>query len=246
MIVLCTDYASEIYTGQVCARIASLAPDVSVINAVDDLPAFNVNACAYLLHALINHYPKNCVIVAVVDPGVGGERAAICFELGSRQFTGPDNGLFSRIIRDSLDDIKIFKIREDESEISKTFHGRDVFAPAAVQLLSDNDWMGKQPFKDSQSVRIATEIPDNLEQIIYIDSFGNCFTGISGNCISPTSKIAVGSVSLSYAEKFCDVSRGEGFWYINSIGLVEISVNCASASDQYSLQIGSAVSVCSN
>jgi len=243
MIVLCTDYASQLYTGQVHARIANLDADIPIINAIDDLPAFDVDASAYLLHGLVKHYPKNCVIVGVVDPGVGGDRAPICFELEGRLFAGPDNGLFSRIIRDSLDVVEIYRISDIGMDVSKTFHGRDVFAPAAVKLLQNKDAMRKQPYNDCESIRIARDMPDNLMRVIYVDGFGNCMTGIQSDSLSSGAKLRVNGLSVSYAEKFCDVNPGEGFWYINSIDLAEIAVNCGTAVKQYNLKTGVVVSV---
>ena len=242
MIILCTDYLRQIYTGQVQSRIAQLDDRIPVINAIDDLPSFDTIASAFLLNALVDYYPENSVILGVVDPGVGGDRAPICFEYQSRQYIGPDNGLFSRILYDDSHAVEIFRICEMDTDISTTFHGRDLFAPAAVKLHQANDSLDKEMMTDSVTASLANQCPRNLEQVIYIDGYGNCMTGISGSSTSESSVIKIERLFIYHAEKFSDIAPGEIFWYVNSIGLVEIAVNQDSAADEYYLSVGTEVS----
>ena len=224
MIIICTDYGSSIYTGQVIAKITSIAPQTPVVNAIDDLPVFNAKASAYLLNALVRNLPEFCIIVAVVDPSVGGERAPICFEHGSRWFIGPDNGLFSRIVRNT--ESVIFRIDLDRSaDHSTTFHGRDLFGPAAAALSLDVNSLSKTEFKNSTTVKFAQQWSYHLNEIIYIDSFGNGMSGISAGSLRGESVLRVNGVDFKHAEKFCDVAPGDGFWYENSLGLVEVALN---------------------
>ena len=240
MIIICTDYGSSIYTGQVIAKIASIAPQVPVINAIDDLPVFDAKASAYLLNALVRNLPETCIIVAVVDPSVGGERAPVCFKHGSRWFIGPDNGLFSRIVRHTNE--VIFRIDLDGcAGLSPTFHGRDLFGPAAAALSLDENSLSKTKIGNSATVKFSKQWPDDLNEIIYIDSFGNGMSGISAGSLCRESVLRVNGVEYKQAEKFCDVAPGDRFWYENSIGLVEFALNQDSAASKFGLRIGTPV-----
>ncbi len=240
MIIICTDYGSSIYTGQVIAKIASIAPQVPVIDAVDDLPVFNAKASAYLLNALVRNLPETCIIVAVVDPSVGGERAPVCFKHGSRWFIGPDNGLFSRIVRHT--NAVIFRIDLDRcAGLSSTFHGRDLFGPAAAALYLDENSLSRTKFENSATVKFAQQWPDDLNEIIYIDSFGNGMSGISADSLCRESVLGVNGVEFKQAEKFCDVAPGDRFWYENSLGLVEFALNQDSAASKLGLRVGTPV-----
>lgn len=242
MIIICTDYGSSIYTGQVIAKITSIAPKIPVINAIDDLPVFNAKASAYLLNALVRNLPETCIIVAVVDPSVGGKRAPICFKHGSRWFIGPDNGLFSRIVRNA--DALIFRIDLDKcAGLSPTFHGRDLFGPAAAALSLDESSLSKTKLKNSATVKLAQRWPDNLNEIIYIDSFGNGMSGISAESLCQESVLRVNGVEFKRTEKFCDVAPGDRFWYENSLGLAEVALNQDSAASKFGLLIGTPISI---
>ena len=100
-IFLFTDFgAADIYVGQLKSVLDRHAPGIAVIDLLHEAPAFNVRASAHLLAALATRIPAGSVTLAVVDPGVGGERRPILIEAGGQYFAGPDNGLFSLILRE--------------------------------------------------------------------------------------------------------------------------------------------------
>ena len=226
------------YTGQVCARIASIDSRVTVINAIDDLPAFDIRSSAYLLNALVAHYPPSSVILGVVDPSVGSERQPICFKIGLRWHVGPDNGIFSRILRSTNENPTIYRIAEIEANSSTTFHGRDIFAPAAVKLAQEEASLQVERYDQSKTLMYSHDWPFELQEIVYIDSFGNCMTGVSGSSIKLSNTVTIRNTDFSYADKFSDVAIGQGFWYINSIGLVEIAANQASIANMCKIAVG--------
>ncbi len=244
MIVVCTDYGSSIYTGQVTAKILTVAPQTAIVNLIDDLPAFNVQASAYLLNALMPYTPEQCIVLAVVDPGVGTDRAPICFKCESRWFIGPDNGLFSRILHEQSDSTAIYRIiSEDLSENSATFHGRDVFGPAAARLALDKGDIPKSFMRESVTEECAKEWSGDLAELIYFDHFGNGFTGVRADSVDAESKVVAAGQEFRSAHKFADVKANEGFWYRNSIGLIEIAVNQGNAKSMFSLEVGMPVSI---
>src|SRR5689334_14835358 len=134
MVVLFTDFGLEgTYTGQVKAVLYQTAPGVPVIDLFADAPARQPKPAAYLLTAYGGWFPPGTVLLVVVDPGVGGSRAAVIVEAGERWYVGPDNGLFELAARRS-GNVRCWEIVEHPPGISVSFHGRDVFAPAAGRL----------------------------------------------------------------------------------------------------------------
>ncbi len=128
MIVLFTDFG-EVgpYTGQIKAVLAREAPGVDVVDLLHDAPAFQARPSSYLLATLIDVFPTETVFICVIDPGVGGDRAAIVVEADGRWFVGPDNGLFEIVMR-RANDVMAWNITWRPDSLSASFHGRDLFA----------------------------------------------------------------------------------------------------------------------
>lgn len=241
MIVIFTDFGLEgLYTGQVKARIYAEAPETPVFDLFSDAPRYNPEAASYLLAAYAPAFPAGAVMLCVVDPGVGGERAALAISADGKWFVGPDNGLFEMVIRRSGSAVRVWNITWLPDGLSNSFHGRDLFAPVAVRISRGESAPGDE--LDPLSVR-RKEWPDDLAEIIYIDRYGNGITGIRGNSLNSTINLAVNGVYLKHAEVFSRVSRGNVFWYENANGQIEIAANQASAVDILGLQIGTAVTV---
>jgi len=140
MIVLCTDFGpTGPYLGQVKAVLARAAPAVPVIDLFADLPAFAPRLSAYLLAAYADWFEAGDVILAVVDPGVGGPRGALVVEADGRWFVGPDNGLLELVLR-RAERARCFAITWRPPALSATFHGRDLFAPVAARLADGTEF----------------------------------------------------------------------------------------------------------
>ena len=240
MIFLCTDYQSSIYTSQVIAGILAIDSKIPVVSAIDDLSAWNIQAAAYLLSAYAEHLPASSIMLCIVDPGVGGARKPICFRSKSKWFVGPDNGIFSRIFGadPNISDRNIHEIADVDVSASPTFHGRDIFAPAAAQIFLDPTKISRKGVLSSTTVRLTREWPEDFYEIIYIDGYGNCFTGIRGSDIKTKNTITIGVHRFRHARTFCEVAEGQGFWYVNSIGLLELAVNQGSAAEKYRIAVG--------
>lgn len=239
MILLFTDYGLEgPYLGQVEAVINNLAPDEKVINLISNVPRQNPKAAAYLLSSLVNDHPKNTIFFCVIDPGVGTfEDTPVVLRINERWFVGPDNGLFDIVARNS-EEIECWEIHWRPEKISATFHGRDIYAPISAMIANGLDIPGERfTWQD------RNQWPADLYEIIYIDHFGNCVTGIKANDIENKKLIRVSDKTISHAETFANVERGQLLWYENSSGLVEIAVNQGSAEDILGLSIGSKVNI---
>ena len=133
-ILLFTDFGpADIYVGQVKWVLAERAPEVPIVDLLHDAPPFNIAAGAHLLAALAIRMRAGDVMIAVVDPGVGGARAAVAVRAGERWFIAPDNGLIS-VAAARAEETEVFSIAWRPEFLSASFHGRDVFAPVAAML----------------------------------------------------------------------------------------------------------------
>jgi len=237
---LFTDFGvSGPYVGQMKSVISTASSANVIIDLMHDAPRFNPRASTYLLAALMKYLDKEAIVVAVVDPGVGNpERKPVMIKADDRWFIGPDNGLFNKIIHTS-DSVTCYEIIPAVG-ISKSFHGRDVFAPAAKELANARKPNCALVSKDTL---LTTDWPDELTEIIYIDHYGNALTGVDAVSLGKTSIIKIGEIELHHASTFSDVSEGEIFWYENSIGLVELSKNQGDFSKDFGFSIGTVFSI---
>ena len=239
MIILFTDFGmGGPYVGQMHAVLAQQAPAVPVIDLFHDVPRHDIRAAAYLLPAYTQGTPPGTIHVCVVDPGVGGARRALIVKADHRWYVGPDNGLFHMLARRARA-LECREILWRPASLSASFHGRDLFAPVAAQLVR-----GLMP--DSVPAALTPPVPDwpeDLPQVLYIDHFGNAITGLRADRLGRDVRLRIGGTGLAYARTYSEVRAGQGFWYENANGLVEIAANQARASDQYGIAVGDSVGV---
>ena len=241
MIVLYTDFGvAGPYQGQVKAVLHQEAPGVPVIDLFTNAPAHAPKAAAYLLAAYTGEFPEQTVFLAVIDPGVGGIRAPGVLEADGRWFVGPDNGLFEVVARRCDGTPQWWNILWRPDRLSETFHGRDLFAPIAARLArGETPRSGEDDFEDVPLERIQRlDWPDDLAEIVYIDSFGNAMTGIRADRVPEDTELSVAGQSVRRVKKFSDVSEGDLLCYENANGLLEISVNQGRADEMLNLRIG--------
>ncbi len=240
MIFLFTDFgAADIYAGQVKGVLAELVPGETVIDLLHEAPAFNVKASAHLLAALAERIPKDSVMLAVVDPGVGGGREAVVVRADGRYFVGPDNGLLS-VAAARAEKRTVWSITWRPRKLARSFHGRDLFAPIAAAIARDAFPDGRLERKPRLKVNYR---PGDLAEVIYVDHFGNAITGLRASGVSRRMRLVAGGHWIEYARVFSDVEPGMVFWHENSLGLVEIAANSASAAARLGLRIGQPVAV---
>jgi S-adenosylmethionine hydrolase len=219
------------YVGQMTAAILAVAPKARVINLMHDAPSMRADLSAYLLAACCRALPVGAVVVAVVDPGVGGERDALLVEAQGLTLVGPDNGLLSKV--PGIDSVQ--RIDWRPAVLSPSFHGRDLFAPVAAMTVLAEQVPGTAMHSAHM---IGSDWPGELPKLLYVDGFGNLMSGISGENVSKNSVVHVSGRALGYAETFCRVPQGQLFWYVNALGLVEIAANGGSAAANLPLALG--------
>jgi S-adenosylmethionine hydrolase len=238
MIVLCTDFGLEgPYTGQLKAVLARAAPAIPVIDLFADLPPFRPQPAAYLLAAYAQVFVAGDVILVVVDPGVGGARAALALEADGRWYVGPDNGVFEIVLRRARA-ARCWRIAWQPAALSATFHGRDLFAPIAARLAR-----GEAPPGVSSAPTRHSDWPDDLPEIVYVDRYGNAMTGLRAALLPAGAELEAAGERIARARTFGDVAPGGLLWYANANGLAEIAAHAASAAAHLGLAPGSAVVV---
>lgn len=236
--MLFTDFgSSDIYVGQVKSVLHQLAPRAVVIDLANDLPPFNVGASAHLLDALKNGFAEGSVFLCVVDPGVGTGRGALVLEADGRRYVGPDNGLLS-VVAARATAVSLSSIAWRPAKLSDSFHGRDLFAPVAARIAA-----GTLPSEELRPLSALTTSfgADDLEEIIYVDHYGNACTGIRSAHPGADRLLMAKGYRIPGALVFGEVPPGTPLWYGNSHGLVEIAVNCGSAAQALGLRVGDPV-----
>lgn len=240
MIVLFTDFGiQDPYVGQVKARLIEAAPAQQIVDLLHEAPAYNAHAGAHLLAAFAPTFPPGTVFFAVVDPGVGTVRDAIVMLSGGQWFVGPDNGLMS-IVAARHRESRIWRVMWQPDVLSATFHGRDLFAVIAAEIARGDFPADKLTEVDELDVMFNAE---DLASVIYIDHFGNAWTGVRGTEIPKSVRISAKSASFKHSESYGFVGRGEGFWFVNSVGLLELAVNRGHAAQQFGLAVGDPVNI---
>jgi hypothetical protein len=238
MIFLFTDFgAADLYVGQVKAVLAAHAPRAPVIDLMNDVPSFDIKAGAHLLAALAARIPRESVTLAVVDPGVGGPRGAAAVLADGRWFVGPDNGLIS-VTAARAGRVEAYEIGWKPSRLSASFHGRDLFAPVAAMLAGGRRRTARLAKRARLSVNLG---PDDIDEIIYVDHYGNLMTGLRAAAVPPHRNLALRGRRIAHARVFAAAAPGQLFWYANSLGLVEVAANGASAQRLLRSNIGDRV-----
>jgi len=240
MIAIFTDFGIQgPYLGQMHAVLAAEAPAVPVVNLFPDLPAFNVKAAAYLLPAYSQYLPATAICLCVVDPGVGSDRRPLALEADGRWYIGPDNGLFSILVR-RCSRVRAHAITWRPERLSASFHGRDLFAPVAAALARGEACPGEALAPASL---VAPPWPDELAEVVYIDPYGNAVTGLRATAVGEQTVLRVAGRACRFRRTFAEAGRGEAFWYCNSNGLVELAVNQGSAALRLDLAVGCAIAL---
>jgi hypothetical protein len=246
IITLLTDYGTaDSYVAEVKGVILSAAPGVTLVDVTHEVPPGKVMAAQYIVSRTWQRFPAGTVHLVVVDPGVGTERRALAAESAGHRFVAPDNGVLS-----SLSPEARFVSLPVAPGISATFHGRDVFAPAAARLAGGGG--GGARLEDLGSViadPIRSPLPTPLllegwiaGEVVYVDRFGTLITNIPGAQVRRIATIMVAETAVgSLRRTFTDVASGEVVAFVGSAGTVEIAVRDGSAAQRLGFTVGAPV-----
>jgi len=255
LIALLTDFGLEdTYVGQMKAVIHAILPGAPVIDLTHAVAPQDIQHGAFLLERALPVLPEGTVTVAVVDPGVGTKRRAIALESAGRVFIGPDNGLFTPILenRDVRACVEITERRYMRQARSSTFHGRDVFSPAAAHVASG------VPLADLGSaigretcIRIAMPGATALEDgtgwegsVVFGDRYGNLVTSIGSELAEEDGawrmRLSDGT-AIPLLGTYGEAGEGEALAYRGSFGNLEIAVRNGSAHERFGIGRGGRV-----
>lgn len=247
MLFLFTDFGlRSSYVGQMHAVLSRAAPDICRIDLNHAAPAFDPMRAGHLLASERRGFEPGDVILGVVDPGVGTERSPIAVQADDVWYVGPDNGLFA-VVWDRAAHKQAFRIDWRPAGLSASFHGRDLFAPIAARLARAEP--GSEPSVRRKDLALLDRPPlapgksGDLAEIVFVDDYGNAVSGLRAEAVAPTVSIEANGQIFQAASTFADDRDRSGFWYINSNGLVEISVGRGSAARQFELKVGTKLSV---
>jgi S-adenosylmethionine hydrolase len=254
-IVFLTDYGlADEFVGVCHGVIARIAPAAPVIDLTHAIPAHDVLRGALALGRATPFMPEDAVYVAVVDPGVGSDRRAVALEAASGAvLVGPDNGILS-LAWASLGGID--RANEITSEVvrspsvSRTFHGRDVFAPAAAHLASGVPLADVGPALDPDSLQVL-DLPGPMvapgaigARVLGVDGFGNVQLNVEPSDLRSAGleeRLSVRGRAAPVVGTFADVPRGALAALVDSQGQVALIVNHGSAAELLALERGAAV-----
>ncbi len=249
-IALLTDFGTRDYfVAAMKGRILSIDPAAVIVDITHEIEPQNIADAAFSLQACYRDFPERTVFVCVVDPGVGSDRRPIAVEAEGYIFVGPDNGLFSFVIRKASRVIELNNAKFFAPALSSTFHGRDIFAPVAAHFSA-----GVMPEDAGTPVEdpMVFDLPKPVFSddgriegaVIHIDRFGNLVTNIPSGRLPEGFRITIGGTSIAKSRDcFSDGPGGELFAINGSAGFVEIAVFRGSAAKLTGIKAGDAVVV---
>jgi S-adenosylmethionine hydrolase len=249
VVALLTDFGTrDYYVGAMKGTILSIAPSAVIVDITHDVPAQNISEASFTLQACYRDFPAGTIFVAVVDPGVGSGRQALLVEAEGYYFLAPDNGLLSFVLSDEAPTFALTNEQYFRAPVSKTFHGRDIFAPVAGHLsLGVSPEEFGEPVSDP--VRIPERTPRNIDggvegEIIHIDRFGNLVTNVTTNALPASYSVEInGTVLEKRCRYYAEANKGELFSIAGSAGFLEISICGGSAAKELGARPGSSIVV---
>lgn len=237
LFTLTTDFgAGSGYPAQMKGVLLTAIPDALVVDVSHEVPRQDVLAGALLLEACLPWFPTTAIHVAVVDPGVGTARRALCVrDAKGRTFVAPDNGLLTAFLREGARAFSIEPGRAVPPPRSATFHGRDLFAPAAAFLARGGDPAALGPAL-ADPVRLSWPAAERrgrevLGETLAADSFGNLVTSIGEGDLggAPAAEVEAGGRRARWVRTYGEATAGELVALVGSGGRVEIAVREGSA-----------------
>ena len=254
-IVLATDFGIEdTFVGVMKGVISYYAPRSRVIDLTHHIRPQDILHGSYSLRIAFPYFPKQTIFVCVVDPGVGSERSAIALKASDKILVLPNNGLCSLILNDYdlQEAVYLSNAKYHLSEVSSTFHGRDIFSPVAAHLASGVPLEKLGSNIEPKDIIRLNQVSNTLQEdgpiqsrIIHVDHFGNCITAIQKDSITLEAinwKVRVKNTEISSISKtYSDVSQGELLAYFGSDGFLEIALRNGNASQALGASIGETI-----
>jgi hypothetical protein len=256
IITLTTDYGTNDHlVGTLKGVILKVNSDVTIVDITHNVTAFDLLDGALAIGSAYSYFPPKTIHVVVVDPGVGTERRPLLVSAGNQYFVAPDNGVLSVIYEREQESLIVRHANVEHyylQPVSKTFHGRDVFAPVAAWL--SKSWQTQSMGDEiADFKRFALPRPKEADGVVKgvvlrADAFGNLITNFKQEDL-PEAAVSGGAINLQagnqavtrFVETFAQGNNSEPFAYLGSSGYLEIGVNKGNASRALSLGRGTPV-----
>jgi S-adenosylmethionine hydrolase len=254
MITLTSDFGlKDPYVAEMKGVILSINSKTTIVDITHGIEKFDIRTGAFILASVVPYFPKGTVHIAVVDPGVGTNRRSILVESKQGFFVGPDNGVLM-LAAQKLGSEHTFEINNPKfmlPKISSTFHGRDVFAPAATYLE-----MGMKPSEFGPEISDAIN-PEFVKvekingsftgEVLYIDGFGNIITNITQKEVADAKSVKVKfpnfSLALAFKKTYSEAKFQEPITLFGSHGFLEIALNQDNVAEKLHVTAGDKIQV---
>ncbi len=254
MITLTSDFGSkDSYVAEMKGAILTINPKATLVDVTHEISKFNIRMAAFTLASVAPYFPKGTIHLAVVDPGVGTQRCAIAVQTRQAIFVGPDNGVLMLAAQEQ-DILKVHELANPQfmlPQVSNTFHGRDIFAPAAAHLdlgvkIEEFGPQITNPIKPE-----FTEAKNHgsvlVGEVLHADGFGNVITNIRGKDLPDATALNVNLPKASYrvpfVKAYANAKQKDAVALVGSHGFLELALNQGSAAEKFNLVAGDRVEV---
>lgn len=254
IVTLLSDFGlKDPYVAEMKAVIVSINSQAHIVDITHEIEKFNIRMGAFVLASAAPYFPSNTVHVAVVDPGVGTKRRPVIVETKRGLYVGPDNGLLM-LAAHKVGIMKVYNIINPKytlSRVSRTFHGRDIFAPAAAHLATGTSPSEFGPtirdYVFPEFVKPKARKGEVVGEVLYVDGFGNIISNISAEDLdsgdfregdSLLVKLGLKSLTLRLCSAYGAVPDSTALVIIGSSDFLEVAVNQGSASRTFKAKVG--------
>lgn len=240
LIALLTDFGTRDYfVGALKGAILSVNARANIIDITHEIHAQDISSASFTLRVCYRNFPAKTIFVAVVDPGVGSARRGVLVETADYYFVAPDNGLLSFVFNEiensgagAVNRVRVFELTAERffaKNVSRTFHGRDIFAPVAAHLsngVRPNEFgaeiEGFVCFEESQPRKVSAN--ETEAQIVHTDCFGNLITNLKSEDLPEKFSLEIGGKTISRLRNFfAEAEESEVFMIEGSAGFLEIA-----------------------
>jgi S-adenosylmethionine hydrolase len=259
IVALLSDFGlKDPYVSEMKAIILSISPQTRIVDITHEIEKFNIRMGAFVLASAAPYFPSNTVHVAVVDPGVGTKRRPVIIETERSFYVGPDNGLLM-LAAHKEGIITVYNIVNPKymlSKVSRTFHGRDIFAPAAAHLAAGTSPSEFGPeildYVFPEFVKPQTKKGEVMGEVLHIDGFGNIITNISAGDLESAGfrkrnhllvRLGGKTLTLQFCSAYGEVPDGNALAIIGSSDFLEVAVNQGSADKLFRTKVGSPIQI---
>jgi S-adenosylmethionine hydrolase len=256
VIALLSDFgARDHYAGTMKGVILGICPDVTLVDITHDVTPHDVFEAALQLAATYKYFPAGTVFLVVVDPGVGSARRGIAAEAGDYRFVAPDNGVLTTVLKETPPRkvVELSERRFARPTVTRTFEGRDRFAPAAAWLAKGTQLSALgRVVSDYHHLDVpsAAAVDNALTgTVVHVDRFGNLVTNIDRRTFEsfarqlPIRILVAGHAIDRLVSTYAEIGTGEVCALFGSSDHLELAANAASAAAQLGLERGAAVDI---